>query len=58
MRRFQEKFGESLPAGFDPGPQYALTVQLEDKAAALPTFLDIRGNPQRYLEWTGLQLPA
>lgn len=50
MRRFQEKFADVLPAGFEPGPQYALTVQLEDKAAALPAFLDIRGNPQRYME--------
>lgn len=58
MDAFQDKFRDSLPASWEEGPQYALTVDVDDKSGALANFLDIRGNPQRYLEWTGFKLPA
>ncbi len=57
MDRFQEKFRDVLPKDWEAGPAYTLSVAVANKEAALPAFLDIRGNPQRYMEWTALELP-
>lgn len=57
MERFQEKFRDVLPKDWEAGPAYTLSVAVPTKEAALPSFLDIRSNPQRYMEWTALELP-
>ena len=50
MDRFQEKFREVLPVDWESGPAYTLNVSVADKAGVLPAFMDIRGNPQRYVD--------
>jgi len=56
MAVFADKFREVLPRQTAPGELYALIVTLNDKAGALPSFLEIRGNPAKYMEWTGVTL--
>jgi glycosyltransferase involved in cell wall biosynthesis len=57
MDRFQEKFRDVLPKDWEAGPAYTLNVSVADKAGALPAFMDIRGNPQRYLDQASQMWP-
>ncbi len=57
MDRFQEKFRDVLPKDWEAGPAYTLNVSVADKAGALPAFMDIRGNPQRYLDQAAQMWP-